>query len=60
MTDSEPTDTAAPASTPPEPLIEVSGLEAWYGRRRILRDLSPRDQERLADLLRVVVKQFEE
>lgn len=39
MTDSAPTDTAAPASTPPEPLIEVSGLEAWYGRRRILHGI---------------------
>lgn len=39
MTDSEPADTAAPVSTPPEPLIEVSGLEAWYGRRRILHGI---------------------
>lgn len=39
MTDSAPADTAAPASTPPEPLIEVSGLEAWYGRRRILHGI---------------------
>ena len=40
--------------------VDAAMAEFLAVEARILRDLSPRDQERLADLLRVVVKQFEE
>lgn len=30
---------ANPSSTPLEPIVEVSGLDAWYGRRQVLYDI---------------------